>query len=362
MIRRQSARMSVIGGGRKVTALCVAVFGLVACHPSSPGATTETAAAHASAAQAPGEAPGGSEAKANGTGTPAAGRRPNEPPTIVLKPEQMQSIGLATGSVTTAEHRDEVAGYGVVLVHDAIAQAVAELRAAQAVAHQSQSALARARSLAGSPGAVSFDIEEAAVRQAAVDAAALALAEQRLATVIGASPPWPAAQRLAMLEKLAAGKIKLVRATFPLGALNDERPSTMRATALGAPSGRDSGWILQPVWSAPADASVPGRSFFALLARSDAAAEGERLMVNAPAGMPRRGVEIPSSAVVMSAGKYWCYVERAPGTFARIEIATDAATPSGYFVTAGVHAGDRLVTAAAGQLLAQESNSGAAAD
>ena len=33
-------------------------------------------------------------------------------------------------------------------------------------------------------------------------------------------------------------------------------------------------------------------------------------------------------------------------------------TAQGYFVTSGLHAGDKVVTAAAGWLLAQESNTG----
>ena len=38
----------------------------------------------------------------------------------------------------------------------------------------------------------------------------------------------------------------------------------------------------------------------------------------------------------MSEGKYWCYVEKRPGTFVRVEIDTSKPTPDGYFVTEGV--------------------------
>jgi hypothetical protein len=64
----------------------------------------------------------------------------------------------------------------------------------------------------------------------------------------------------------------------------------------------------------------------------------------------------------MSEGKYWCYIEKKPGTFERVELDTSKPTPDGYFVTAGVAAGDKVVTAAAGQLLAKESASGAEPD
>ena len=42
--------------------------------------------------------------------------------------------------------------------------------------------------------------------------------------------------------------------------------------------------------------------------------------------------------------------------------ATARPVPEGYFVTEGVAAGDKIVTTAAGQLLARESNSGAEAE
>jgi len=115
------------------------------------------------------------------------------------------------------------------------------------------------------------------------------------------------------------------------------------------------------VWDAPADATVPGRSFFALLKGSDAG-EGERLLVWAPIGESVAGVVVPADAAVLSEGKYWCYLEKKTGTFVRTEIDTARPVPEGYFVTEGVAAGDKVVTTAAGQLLARESNSGSEPD
>jgi hypothetical protein len=73
-------------------------------------------------------------------------------------------------------------------------------------------------------------------------------------------------------------------------------------------------------------------------------------------------VVVPETAAVMSEGKYWCYIEKKPATFQRSEIDTARPVPEGYFVTEGVAAGDKVVTAGAGQLLARESNSGAEAE
>lgn len=331
--------------------LCAAVLALSACQRGSDTDKDKDKGSAATTA-APGAPQAGDKDKSGPQEREGGG-----PPTVVLKPEQVQAIGVITAPLAAIEHRDEVAGYGVVLPHDTLAQPIAELRTAQAVARQSHSALERAQSLAGSPGAVSADTQETAARQASVDAAALALAEQRLATVLGPAPTTSAAERQRLLEKLAAGRMKLVRATYPLGALDDAQPRMLRAIALAAQGSAERGWNLTPVWPAPADVNFPGRSFFAVLDRADVA-EGQRLMVYAAAGASRTGVEIPVSAVVMSEGRYWCYVEAAPGKFVRTEIATNAPTTGGYFVSGGLKAGQRVVTAASGQLLAQESNSG----
>ena len=314
-------------------ALCALILILAACGKASPDS--------------------GKDAK---TSQEPAQKEEAQPGTVSLKPEQIKSIGLATAPINAAEHRLESEGYAVVAAHDPIAQAVAELRTAQAAARQSRFALERARSLAGSPGAVSADVLDAAVRQSAVDDASVALAERKLAPIIGTNPPWPPAVRETMLEQLAAAKVKLVRATFPLGALGGETPGSLRMTSLAAPQG-ERGSTLAPVWSAPADPSVPGRSFFAVLDQAGVA-EGDRLDAYAPVGAQRAGLEVPANAVVMSEGKFWCYLERMPGTYVRVAIAVNEPTPQGYFVTGGLHAGDKVVTAAAGWLLAQESNTG----
>jgi multidrug efflux pump subunit AcrA (membrane-fusion protein) len=203
---------------------------------------------------------------------------------------------------------------------------------------------------------------ETSARQVATDAAAVTLAERRLSTVIGGGP---LALTGALLQDLASGQVKLLRATFALGTLEGATPGSLRAAHLGTSSPgapQTPGWNLHPVWNAPADASLPGRSFFALLKGSDAA-EGERVLVWAPAsGSAQRGVLIPAAALVISEGKYWCYVETKPGVYLRREVATDRPVGDGYVVTQGFAAGERLVTAAAGLLLARELNPSTEAD
>jgi hypothetical protein len=343
----ESMQSTRVSRGRRLgaAALWLAVLLLCGCHKGTPSAAQEPA----DAKSAPAAKPESGAQEAN---------RKEASEGVVLTPEQLQKLGLVTAPAQNTDYREEAAGYGVVVNHESIAQGVAELTTARATARQTHSALARAKQLAGTPGAVSAEVEEAAIRQAAVDAAALKLTTQRQSATLGLKPPWKSGDP-AVLEELANGTIKLVRVTFPIGTLSGATPASLRAAHLGAKPG--AGWEMTMIWDAPADASVPGKSFFAILKGGDAG-EGERLQVWAPIGEAAAGVVVPASAVVMSEGKYWCYLQSKPGTFVRTQIDTRRPTREGYFVTDGVHASDQVVTSAAGQLLAKESASGAETD
>jgi hypothetical protein len=329
------------GGCREAAAVAFAVFALGGCHDSAAPVEPKAAVAAKSPADNP----------------PAGEVDKKSLAESVLTPEQIGKLGLETATLKPIEFADEAAGYGSVIPHEGIAQAAAELATAEATERQSRAALQRTRRLSGTAGALSADAEEISARQAAVDAAALTLARQRLAATFGQTPPW--SSNPALLSSLAGGSTQLVRVTFPLGALSAAAPKSLRAARIGATSERS--WTMSTIWAAPADANVPGRSFFALL-RDSGAGEGERIVVWAPLGEPQAGVVIPRAAVVISDGKYWCYLEKKPGTFARTQIETRKPYSDGYFVNAGIKAGDTVVTQGAAQLLAQESNSGADAD
>jgi hypothetical protein len=333
----------------KVATLCAAALLICACHKSAaPAAEADDAKPKAAAAKPDDKEAG--EAK---------GAEADEAKGVTLTPEQVEKLGVVAKAPTATEYRQETPGYGVVVPHETLAQAVAELTTAEATAQQSRAALARTKRLAGTPGAVSADVEETAARQAAVDEAALTLTNQRLASIVGMRPPWKSDDRSGVLRQLAAGQIKLVRVTFPLGTLGG-MPSSLRATHISGAT-PETGWKLNSVWEAPADANVPGRSFFALLKANDAG-EGERLMVFAPVGAASKGVIVPAAAVVLSESHYWCYLEKDEGHFVRTPVDTARPTADGYFVTSGVEPDDKVVTASAGLLLAKETNSGAEPD
>jgi hypothetical protein len=295
-----------------------------------------------------------------GTAAKAAAKAADAGEGVSLTPEQIEKIGLQTEAVKAVEYAEQTAAYGSVIPHESIAQAVAELATAEAAEKQSRSALARTQRLSGTPGALSADVEETNVRQLAVDSAALSLAKQRLSATFGQKPPWSHGQNSELLQQLANGGTQLVRITFPLGSLPGDAPRALSLSRLGAATAGKRLKVSQ-IWAAPADASVPGRSFFAVLPAGELG-EGERVIAWAPIGASLPGVLIPAQAAVISDRKYWCYVEQKTGVFVKTEISSDKPFENGYVATEGVKAGDKVVTKGAALLLAQESNSGGDAD
>jgi len=163
-----------------ICALCVASSLLAGCNKSPPAAADAAPASGAEAKKTGAKEVAGAKTGASGKeeagAKEEAGGKEEASAGVTLTPEQIEKLGVVTEAVQSIDYREETAGYGVVVPHEAIAQAAAEIVTAQATERQSQSALSRAKRLSGTPGAVSADVEETAARQAAVDSAALTLA------------------------------------------------------------------------------------------------------------------------------------------------------------------------------------------
>ncbi|MBV9914400.1 MAG: hypothetical protein JOZ93_17610, partial [Sinobacteraceae bacterium] len=109
---------------------------------------------------------------------------------VALKPEEVEKLGIQTTPAQQITSAPEASGFAVVLAHETIAQALAELRTAAAAARQSQAALGRVKRLAGTPGAMPAETVESAEEKAAADQATLDLARQRLSSTFGQNPRW----------------------------------------------------------------------------------------------------------------------------------------------------------------------------
>ena len=272
---------------------------------------------------------------------------------VVLNGEQIKHMGIQTVAIERATYMPLVQGFAVVIRFDDLAQSDAEVRTAEAAASQSDSALARAQKLSESKY-LSGAALDAAKKQAATDDAQLALARRKQAVAFGRNAPWNAPdKRRAIFASLMSGEKRLVRATFPAGALRGQTLGDLWVRGLSDPTGRRV--QAESVWDAPADATVPGRSFFALVA-GVAGAEGERLVAFAGTGSALDGVRIPQAALILSDGTTWCYVAQQDGVFERRPVDMGRPLPDGYFASQGFRVGERVVIQGQGLLLAYETN------
>lgn len=276
----------------------------------------------------------------------------DEGPGITLSEEQSEGLGLVTAKLAASSYRGAITGYGMVMAFDTIAQSDADLASADAAAAQSRAAAARARDLStGEDAAVSRETYEAAAAKSATDEVAVLLARRKADTAFGTGAPWRnGAQRAAILARLQSGKSVLVKVTFPIGVtVTAQKFAVMR---MGSAS---KNWNTSAAWDAPADATIPGRSLFALVDGSDLA-QGERVIATIPTGAPLAGVVVPQGALVMGEGDSWAYLKAGENNYVRSRIDTSRPENGGYFVTQGFTPGQEVVTSGAGQLYAREVN------
>ncbi len=155
--------------------------------------------------------------------------------------------------------------------------------------------------------------------------------------------------RIAQLDRL------LARVDIPLG----ERVAPSSTGALIQPAGFEDQPPLHAVriaFSATTDPKAPGAS---ILFRLDGTRSGLRPGLAVVAylttqGVSRKGMIIPQSAVVRVAASPYVYVATKPGRYERRGVSIDQPLGSGYYVTSGFAAGDRIVTVGAQTLLSQE--------
>lgn len=275
---------------------------------------------------------------------------------VTLTADQVKSLGVATQPVRTAVWLRQVTGYGTVVPLDTVAQSDADYLTAAAAAQQSEAAAKRARSLAtGEEAAVSREVVEAAQSKADADAAALALARRKADAAFGIHAPWHnEAERSQLMNALSSGKTVLVRVTFPLGALPGAVPAKITVSRLG---GESQGWTSNRIWEAPADPNLPGRGFYVLVSGSDLA-QNEHVYASVPVGQAQSGLWVPASALVMSDGANWVYLQGGDNHFERSQVDTGKPLNDGYFVPGGgdLKAGKKVVTEGAGILLSREEN------
>jgi len=270
---------------------------------------------------------------------------------VTLSAPDIARLGVRVAPVTPAIYTPRVHGYGVVLDLGALATADAGVATATAAARQSAADLARAQALFAQGGAVSKQSLDAAQKQATSDQTALLLAKRQEVVQFGPQLPWRSGDA-SVLAELTSGRAILVRATFPMDSIEAARPPEISVTHLGAKF-EGARWTTKQIWAAPADPTIPGRAFFALVTGSNLQS-GEHVQAYAPIGASVSGWLIPTDAMVLNDEKAWAYLQIAPGRFQRLQINPELTLPGGYFTAAPLARGRLAVVRGTGLLLARE--------
>ena len=79
-------------------------------------------------------------------------------------------------------------------------------------------------------------------------------------------------------------------------------------------------------------------------------------------GLPRKGVVIPTAAVVRVGGKAYAFIQTSANEFVRRELSLGQPVQGGFLVSANFSAGDRVVVQGAQLLLSEEFKSQIAAE
>jgi hypothetical protein len=278
---------------------------------------------------------------------------------VALDADEQRRLGIEVADLRAAQFQPSKTGPARVVDAQAVIETMTALARAETNARTSRAALVRSRDLFKLDTAVSAEALENVERQAAQDEAELRGLQARAALGFGASAPWlDAARREQLLTALGTGSTLLVSASFPSG-LGAAEPEGLTLQRVGSDAER---WTSSEAWLGPADPAVPGPAVLALLTTPRGLSYGERLTASVATGAPVAGTLVPAAAVVLASGEAWCYVLHGDDEFERRRVALDQPLDEGYFQADGYAAGDRVVVAGAGLLLARELGGGAEAE
>jgi hypothetical protein len=287
---------------------------------------------------------------------------------IVLDPATLSRSGIAVEALTAATHAASSTAYGSVLDLTDLAVLRGSFAAARSRVDKGRAALAASqaeferlrtlyadgqnasqRALQAAAATARSDEVEVRAAESALEAQR-ALARQRWGVVVAGWLDDTAAPLAALLED----KERLLEITLPPGSAPPAPQAVVAVQAAAGPI-----VVARVVSAAPrSDPRIQGATFLCTVPASPGMLPGVTVVGQVPVGPSSAGVLVPASAVVWWQGRAWVYVEKGAGTFGRIEVATGAPVPGGWFVSAGLAVGDRVVVRGAQTLLSEEGRGG----
>lgn len=282
---------------------------------------------------------------------------------LTLTPAAQERVGIRAAVLPATLARRRVTAPAVVLSAQSIAAsrnayvaAQARLEKAQVQLGVAQEEYARVRKLYQDNRNVSeknYQATQGAVRSDRVDVRAartqlslqVGLVRQKWGRVVAnwVENPAPA------LDEVLQQNAFLVEVSLPPG----ESYSPPSGVWLSVPGGRQRrARYVSPL--PQVDPRVQGVSLLYLAGAWTGLSPGVTLVAGLPIGRRMRGVVVPASAVVWSDGEAWVYLQEASNRFVRHALTSDFSYDSGFFVSRGLSAGERVVVNGAQTLLFDE--------
>jgi hypothetical protein len=271
----------------------------------------------------------------------------SEAGTIKVATNQQAAAGLKIEQPESASFSPEIKGYGRVLDPSALVMLEHDVTVARASLEASSRDFERVKVLYGQNQNASARALETADALLKRDRAQLAASEVRRLATFG--PKLSQREDLPdILNAVARMEWALVRVDVPPGLMAGP-PSKFRVAPL---ANEQATFDAELLGVAPlADPSMQGQGFLGLIKTNG-------LSPNiAVAGwiedLSRKvdGFVVPSGAVLLEGGKMIVLVQVGPEAFRKLEIEIDRPVKDGVFVTSGISASNRVVTAGAHQIL-----------
>ncbi len=293
----------------------------------------------------------------------SSGEKKSEPPsrvkhetngTVVVTVDQatQKLMGLQTTELRAAQLSPELKAYGRVLDVTPLVSLVADLTTARTAAEASHGVVYRLMTLAAANNASERALQAAQAAAAHDQAQTESI---RLRLLAGWGPVIAARNDLAgFVQSLASLHSVLVELELPAGQAAAGEPSG----ALILVAGQETNAVeARFVSTAPVvDPQMQGRGFLFFVDPNAAGLTPNGAVsgfIRLP-GAPKSGVGIPPTAVVRYNGADWIYLQTGDEAFQRTLVALEHPLPEGWFASAGLKPGDKVVTTGAQQLLSEE--------
>ena len=270
---------------------------------------------------------------------------------LKIDKETQERCGLKVAAAEAAETSPQLRAFGRVLDPSLLATQLVDVNSAKATLDASRKEYERVKTLHGQGQNVStrsVELAEAAVKR---DDILVQAAQAKLRLTWGKS----IAERKDLpefLDSLVSLRSALARIDVPMGQAVTNLPSGARIAPVNAPQNFAEGKFLGLATSA--DPQVQGQGFL-FLTETNSFFPGTAVVgYLAFPGTPKKGVLVPSSALVRYEGQLFVFVQKGDDKFEREEVKLDLPLKDGWLVAGEVSAGDKLVVTGAQQLLSEE--------